>query len=109
MSEKKFKKKPWSKALQEKYIWLYNHTKTIYPDAEEDTYIDKYKRHLLSIIEKNKKWGDGSKEGLYFMVARWLYNEQDRYSKTYSDYGFQLIKKTAEKEGHYELDEKEEL
>ena len=109
MSEKKFKKKPWSKALQEKYIWLYNHTKTIYPDAEEDTYIDKYKRHLLSIIEKNKKWGDGSKEGLYFMVARWLYNEQDRYSKTYSDYGFQLIKKTAEKEGHNELDEKEEL
>jgi len=88
---------------------LYNHTKTIYPDAEEDTYIDKYKRHLLSIIEKNKKWGDGSKEGLYFMVARWLYNEQDRYSKTYSDYGFQLIKKTAEKEGHNELDEKEEL
>ena len=52
MSDKKFKKKPWSKALQEKYIWLYNHTKTIYPDAEEETYIDKYKRHLLSIIEK---------------------------------------------------------
>ena len=41
MSEKKFKKKPWSKALQEKYIWLYNHTKTIYPDAEEATYINK--------------------------------------------------------------------
>ena len=109
MSEKKFKKKPWTTTLQEKYIWLYNHTKTIYPDADKETYIDKYKRHLLSIIEKNNKWGDGSKEGLYFMVARWLYNEQDRYSKTYSDYGFQLMKKTAEKEGHNELDAKEEL
>ena len=109
MTEKNFKKKAWTVSHQEKYIWLYNHTKTIHPDAEQDNYIDKYKRHLLSIIEKNKKWGDGSKEGLYFMVARWLYNEQDRYSKTYSDYGYQLMKKTAEKEGHNELDAKEEL
>ena len=52
MSGKKFKKKPWTTNLQEKYIWLYNHTKTIYPDADKETYIDKYKRHLLSIIEK---------------------------------------------------------
>ena len=109
MPEKKFKKKPWTKTLQEKYIWLYNYTKTIYPEAEEDTYINKYKRQLLSVIEKNKKWGDGSREGLFFMVARWLYNEQDRYTKTYSDYGYQLMKKTAEKEGHNELDEKEQL
>ena len=50
MSEKKFKKKTWTTTLQEKYIWLYNHTKTIYPDADKETYIDKYKRHLLSII-----------------------------------------------------------
>ena len=97
MPEIKFKKKPWSKNLQEKYIWLYNYTKTIYPDVEEDTHIDKYKRHLLLIIENNNKWGDGSKEDLYFMVASWLYNEQDRYSKTYSDYGYQLMKKAAEK------------
>ena len=97
MSDKKFKKKPWTITLQEKYIWLYNYTKIIHTDAEQDNYINKYKRQLLSIIEDNKKWSDGSKEGLYFMVARWLYNEQDRYSKTYSDYGFQLMKKTAEK------------
>ena len=78
---------------------MFNYTKTFYADADQATYIDKYKRHLLSIIEKNKNWGDGSKEGLYFMVARWLYNEQDRYSKTYSDYGYQLMKKTAERKG----------
>ena len=52
MTEKKFKKKEWTKTLQEKYIWLYNYTKTIYADAEQENYIDKYKRHLLSIIGK---------------------------------------------------------
>ena len=72
-------------------------------------YFTKFTLTNNSIIDKNKKWGDGSKEGLYFMVARWLYNTQDRYSKTYSDASFVLMKEEKEKEGNNELDAKEEL
>ena len=39
MSEKKFKKKQWTTTLQIKYIWLYNHTKKNYPDADKEIYI----------------------------------------------------------------------
>ena len=105
----KFKKKEWTDIHQKKYDWLYNYVKTIHPTAKKDNYIDIYKRQLLKIVNDNKAWGNGSKEGIYFMIARWLYNIQDRYSKTYSDAGFNLLKESKEKEGENELDEKEKI
>ena len=78
MTEKKFKKKAWTVNHQEKYIWLYNHTKTIYPEAEQDTYIDKYKRQLLSIIEKIRS-GVADQKKVYIL---WL---QDGYIMNKTD------------------------
>lgn len=102
------KQKPWSKVHQKKYEWLYNYIKTIKPDAELNNYIDKYKRQLLSMIQNNKKWSDGSKEGLLFMIARYLYNKGDiHYNKTYSKEGFDLMQTNQEKNNENELDEKE--
>ena len=63
---------------------------------------------LSKFIDENDKWSDGSKESLYFTIARYLYNENDmRYSKIYSQLGHNLTMKTKRKEENNELDEKE--
>ena len=59
-------------------IWLYNHTKTIYPDAEQDNYIDKYKRQLLSIIEKIRNGGaDRKKDYILWLLGGYIMNKID--------------------------------
>jgi len=109
-TEKEFSKdKEWSTIHQDRYVWLYNYICTLYPDAVHLSYIEKYKRQLISIILNNKNWGNSSKEGLLFMVARYLYIIKDRYSKTFSDAGFVLLKEAQEKEGNNELDDKEKI
>ena len=69
------------------------------------------KRELMSIIEKNEKWGDSSKEGLLFMIARYLFNKKnnDRYVKIYSQKGYDYMKSNSKKESNNELDEKEKV
>ena len=104
-----FIKKEWSDVHRKKYDWLYNYIKTIEPKAKKDNFINIYKHQLLKLIDDNKNWGAGSKENLYFMVARWLYNEQDKYSKMFSDAGFNLLQISREKEGNNLLDTKEQI
>jgi hypothetical protein len=105
------KLKPWNENHKKKYIWLFNYivNNNIYPNANEDNYILTYKRYLSGIIDK-AKWSDGSKEGLYFMIARWLDNHETnkRYVKIYQTLGHDLMIKNKEKENKNEMDEKEE-
>lgn len=104
----KIKMKPWTEELQKKYIWLFNYTKTKYPDAILENYIDKYKKYLMTLIEKNDNWGDSAKESLLFMVSRYLHNHGNtRYYKIYQTEGIKYIKSNNKKENENALDEKE--
>ena len=109
MPPKKQAKKPWTDKHQKNYIWLYNYIKlNNYPDAEEENYIETYKKYLMSIIEKNKKWSDGSKEQLLFMISRYLNNiGENRYQKMYAQEGHNLTLKIKNKEEDNQQDEKE--
>jgi hypothetical protein len=111
MPPKKIKitKKPWTTQHVTKYNWLFNWFSKENENVNKESFIDENKRKLLSLIEKNESWADGSKEGLMFMVSRYLYNKnnKDRYVKLYSEAGFNLLKKKEEKEQKNELDEKE--
>jgi hypothetical protein len=106
----KNKVKPWTNIHKTKYEWLFNYLKKHYDDIKRESYIDDNKRALMGIIDKNKNWGDSSKEGLYFMISRYLFNKKnnDRYVKIYSQKGFELMKKTHDKEATNVLDEKEQ-
>ena len=106
---KKQLKRPWSPAHQTKYLWLYNYVHANYDGIDKDTFIEDHKRALSGMIEKNPNWQDSSREGIYFMVARYLYNRNnnDRYVKIYQTLGFDIMKKTKEKEEKNELDPKE--
>jgi hypothetical protein len=103
-------KKEWTENVhQKRYIWLFNYIKTKYKDAKEEDYIDKYKRYLLSAIQKNDKWGEGSKQNLYFMITRWLDINRpgDKYIEVFREAGFGLKKKSDEKEQENGIDGKE--
>lgn len=103
------KKKPWTVQHVKKYDWLYNYMVNNYDNVDKDDFIDVNKRQLMGIIEKNNVWSDASKEGLYFMIARYLYNKnnKERYAKLYSQKGYDLMQKTKAKEELNELDDKE--
>lgn len=108
MSKKQLKK-PWTEAHKNKYEWLYNYMDKNYDNVDKTNFIDVNKRELMGIIDKNKNWSDSSKEGLYFMISRYLYNKNntERYVKIYSRKGFELMQKTKAKEELNELDDKE--
>jgi len=109
MTPKKIIKKPWTAAHVKKFNWLFNYYKQLYPDAEIETFIDINKKSLMSLIEKNENWKDGSREGLLFMVARYLHNKgETRYNKMYSETAHNLTLKIRAHEEHNELDEREE-
>lgn len=111
MPPKKIKitKKPWTTQHVAKYNWLFNWFSKENENANKETFIDENKRQLLSLIENNNSWADGSKEGLLFMISRYLFNKnnKDRYVKLYSEAGFKLLQKKEEKEQRNELDDKE--
>ena len=107
MSSIKIKTRKMSAKHVSNHLWLYNYVKTIYPEAELDTYIKTYKRQLLSVIENNPKWGNGTKEMLYFVVGRYLYNLGDRYAETFTSHGHDKLLISKQQEGENQLDEKE--
>lgn len=110
MPPKSTAKKSWTTDHQNAYNWLYNHYKTIDPDANKDKFIDKNKKYLMSIIENNYHWGDSSKEKLLFMISRYLHNKESwRYSKLYQEKGIEYIKTTTEKENKNQLDDNEKI
>ena len=103
---KQTKQKPWTRNHIKNFNYYIKQTD---PSAEEN-FIVKDKRGLMSMIEKNDKWKDGSKEALLFMIARYLYNKGDnRYSKLYSSKGHEYTVKIRGKEDDNKLDEKEVL
>jgi hypothetical protein len=103
-------KKPWSAAHEKLYSMLYNYYKMVKPTIVEFTFIEDNKRHLKSIIEKNDKWGNSTKEQLYFMVARYLENFDNKnvkYVKIYKQLGYDLMQSNRQKENDNLQDEKE--
>ena len=61
MTPKKIIKKPWTAAHVKKFNWLFNYYKQLYPDAEIENFIDINKKSLMTLIEKNENWKDGSR------------------------------------------------
>ena len=90
---------------------LFNYMVRMHPDIKKDTFVNKYKRSFIDIIEKNKNWSDSTKEGYYFSIAKKLRidNINDRYHKTYSQLGYNLKLKREDDNGKNELDENEKL
>ena len=109
MTVKKIIKKPWTEAHIKKFNWLFKYYKQLYPDAKQENFIDINKRSLMGLIENNLNWKDGSKEGLLFMIARYLHNKgETRYNKLYSEKAHNLTLKLRAHEDNNLLDEKEQ-
>jgi hypothetical protein len=88
------KKVSWTDLHQNKFIWLYNwYKKNHDSEANIKTFIEENKRQLMGLIQKDPNWSTGSKEGLLFMVSRYLYNikNNDRYVKLYSQAAYDLL------------------
>ena len=80
MPPKQITKKPWTNNHINKFNWLFKYYKGTHPEAQQENFIELNKRKLMSMIENNKSWKDGSKEGLLFMIARYLHNKgETRY------------------------------
>ena len=98
----------WSKNDKSRYSMLYTYLKTKIKDLDELTFIDEKKRGIMSQIENNKNWADTTKESLYFMVAKYLKMSNDlRYSKLYSQKGYDLMMENRKKENDNKQDDKE--
>ena len=109
MTVKKIIKKPWTEAHIKRFNWLFQYYKQLYPDAKQENFIDINKRSLMGLIENNLNWKDGSKEGLLFMIARYLHNKgETRYNKLYSEKAHNLTLKLRAHEDNNLLDEKEQ-
>lgn len=111
-------KNTWSEIHEARQRWLYNYMITLPKYAKlnlnYDSFIYDHKRDVGGVIEKNPKWGNQSKENLYFMIARFLnYNypkdsQAVKIAKDYSAEGFKLKTEKDEREDRNELSEKEE-
>ena len=101
--------KSWTDRHETTKKWLFNyivHHKLI-DHPEEDTFIDKNKRQLQTLIMDNEGWKDASKEKLMFMISRYLHNMGDkRYTKAFRLAGHLLMEKNKKKEYENELDAK---
>jgi hypothetical protein len=102
-------KKPWTEAHEKKYTWLYNYMKKNNENLNYDNFIEANKKTIIGIIKDNQQWNKSSKEALFFMVARYLFNKnnKDKYAKMYSNQGFKLMKEIDKKEQLNEMDNKE--
>lgn len=100
--------KSWAASDESKYSMLFSYLKTKLDPIDEFTYITDNKRAIMSYIEKNDNWANTSKEGLMFMVAKFLKLKQDtRYAKLYSQRGFEYMTGNRKKEADNKQDEKE--
>ena len=103
------KDKNWTIHHEKLYSMLLKYYKTLDENIDENTFINDKKRYLMSIINNNNNWGDSSKEGLFFMIARYLIidNPNDKYVKIYQQLGYDLLQKNRNKENENQQDEKE--
>ena len=103
--------KPWTKQHVDKFNMLYNwYIKTHDDKATKETFIDENKRKLMTLIDKSHR-AMGTKEGMYFMISRCLFNKNnnDKYVKLYVQAGFDLNQAKDTIEGKNELDDKEKV
>ena len=108
--------KTWSNIHQKRYVWLFNWLKSdqdlikVPADLSIGNYLKRLSTTtLVKAIQNNKSWGMSSKEGIFFMIARWFEvndpkNGEISYLKTL---GFDIKTKRDEDEGENQLDEKE--
>lgn len=98
----------WSKADESKYSMLFSYLKSKIEDIDEFTYVVDHKRKIMSLIESHPTWANTSKEGLLFMMAKFLKLKGDlRYAKLYSQKGYEYLTGNREKESLNKQDEKE--
>ena len=103
--------KPFTEQHKKLYNSLFNNLNenNIYENLNIDNYIIEKKRFLMSYIENNKNWSIGTKKLYYFMCARYLLNNNfERYSKLYSQAGYNLKIEIEKNEGENILDENEQ-
>ena len=96
------------------YDSLYNNLilNKIYTEINKTDYILIKQRYLMSYIENNKRWSLSTKKAYLFMVARWLHlHNSPKYSKRYSQAGFNLKQNIEKHESKNLLDinEKENM
>ena len=92
------------------YYSLYNNLilNKIYIEINKNDYILIKQRYLMSYIENNKRWSLSTKKAYLFMCARWLLlHNSPKYSKRYSEAGFNMKKDIEEIENNNELDKNE--
>ena len=98
----------WSANDEKRYSMLYSYLKTKIKDLDEFTFIDDKKRGIMSQIENNKNWANTTKEGIFFMVAKYLKASNDlRYGKLYSQKGYDFLMENRKKESKNKQDDKE--
>ena len=96
------------------YDSLYNNlviNKT-YIEINKTDYILVKQRYLMSYIENNKNWSMSTKKCYLFMCARWLLlHNSEKYSKRYSQAGFNIKQDIEKIENNNEMDitEKESM
>ena len=101
-------KKNFTKQHEKLYNSLYNNLieNNVFTNLDINTFIIEKKRYLMSYIENNKLW---SKKLYYFMIARYLLiNKSEKYSKLYSQAGYNLKIEIEKHEGNNEIDENEQ-
>lgn len=107
------KKDTWNDNDEKKYKWLFNYLKKTDSEVDEYSYIDDFKRKLMTIIQSNENWSNKSKEALFFMIAKYLRTttnkKYERYAKMYSQAGYDLMLINRESENENKQDEKEML
>ena len=103
------KKLLWNKNHEDKYTRLYNLMKNEYPKIEKETFIKKLPKTQIKKFISKLDLGLSSKEGLYFLVARWLeINEPNNTMiQDFKNAGHQILTRRSNQEKENELDEKE--
>ena len=92
------------------YNSLYNNLieNKVYEKLNKDTYIIDKKRYLMSYIQNNQSWSIGTQKLYIFMCARFLLiNKSEKYSKIYSQEGYNLKLQIEKNEGENILDNNE--
>ena len=100
--------KNWAAADEAKYSMLHSYIKSKIENIDEFTFITDHKRKIMSLVEAHPSWADTSKEGLMFVISKFLKLKQDtRYAKLYSQRGFEYMTGNRKKEADNKQDEKE--
>jgi hypothetical protein len=98
----------WSAANESSYSMLHTYLKSKIANLDEFTFITDHKRQIMSVIEDNPSWAHGTKGGLFFLVAKFLkLKGEKRYSKLYSQKGYNFLQITKEAENDNKQDDKE--